>query len=305
MLRITVNALDCNIYTALKKIIIRFETRGNTCSVKFEKAYGSAVNDFVLVGDYKIAGNEGENSYEWNEGFFGAYSVAQANNIFAIRFTFQIASFGSSKTPGVEKIMFLGETVWVAPSNMAKTGHLYKYDVHQTAAFPANVTATGFTGDSSNTVTKFTAASTRENVATGEKLSVMIGKIAKWFADLGSLAFKSTVAKSDLARDVQTSLGKADSALQSYTERDPTVPEWAKAETKPSYTASEVGALPDTTVIPTVPVTTKLLKGNGSGGIVAATRGSDYIASGNIVKQTLVASESTPTENYAINWMYG
>ena len=33
-------------------------------------------------------------------------------------------------------------------------------------------------------------------------------------------------------------------------ETDPTVPGWAKASTKPSYTASEVGALPDTTVIP-------------------------------------------------------
>ena len=134
---------------------------------------------------------------------------------------------------------------------------------------------------------------------------MLFGKIAKWFSDLGSLAFKSTVAKSDLASDVQTSLGKADSALQSYTESDPTVPEWAKSATKPSYTASEVGALPDTTVIPTIPSTTSLIKGNGSGGLVAATRGSDYIASGNIVKQTLVASESTPTENYAINWVYG
>ena len=57
--------------------------------------------------------------------------------------------------------------------------------------------------------------------------------------------------------------------------------------------------------VPTVPSTTSLIKGNGSGGLVAATRGSDYIASGNIVKQTLVASESTPTENYAINWVYG
>lgn len=161
------------------------------------------------------------------------------------------------------------------------------------------------TGDGSNVTAAFTAASTRENVATGEKLSVLFGKIAKWFADLGSLAFKSTVAKSDLASDVQTSLGKADSALQSYTESDPTVPEWAKAETKPSYTASEVGALPDTTVIPSVPATTAILKGNGSGGIVAATRGSDYIASGNIVKQTLVSAETTPTENYAINWLFG
>ena len=57
--------------------------------------------------------------------------------------------------------------------------------------------------------------------------------------------------------------------------------------------------------VPTVPSTTSILKGNGSGGVVAATRGSDYIASGNIVKQTLVATETTPTENYAINWVYG
>ena len=35
--------------------------------------------------------------------------------------------------------------------------------------------------------------------------------------------------------------------ISSYTETDPTVPAWAKAATKPSYTASEVGALPNTT----------------------------------------------------------
>nr|DAV35559.1 MAG TPA: nucleoid-associated protein [Bacteriophage sp.] len=163
----------------------------------------------------------------------------------------------------------------------------------------------GKTGDGSNVTAAFTAASTRINIATGEKLSVLLGKIAKWLGDLKALAFKDKVAKTDLADDVQTSLGKADSALQSYTESDPTVPEWAKAATKPSYTASEVGALPNTTVIPSVPSTTSLLKGNGSGGIVAATRGSDYIASGNIVKQTLMKVETTPTENYSINWLYG
>lgn len=41
--------------------------------------------------------------------------------------------------------------------------------------------------------------------------------------------------------------------LTSYTETDPTVPSWAKAANKPSYTAQEVGALPASTVIPTVP----------------------------------------------------
>lgn len=105
---------------------------------------------------------------------------------------------------------------------------------------------------------------------------------------------------------------------------------WTKAA-KPSYSKSDVGLgnvdnvkqysvsnpppYPVTSVngktgkvtinVPTIPSTTSLLKGNGSGGLVAATRGSDYIASGNIVKQTLVASETTPTENYAINWVYG
>lgn len=41
--------------------------------------------------------------------------------------------------------------------------------------------------------------------------------------------------------------------LTEYTESDPTVPAWAKAVSKPKYTAAEVGALPNTTVIPTVP----------------------------------------------------
>ena len=38
--------------------------------------------------------------------------------------------------------------------------------------------------------------------------------------------------------------------LTSFTESDPTVPSWAKQSKKPTYTASEVGALPATTTIP-------------------------------------------------------
>nr|DAG01717.1 MAG TPA: hypothetical protein [Siphoviridae sp. ctSMg55] len=57
-------------------------------------------------------------------------------------------------------------------------------------------------GDGSNVTAAFTAATTRAQLTTGEKLSVLFGKIAKWLADLGSLAFKSKVAKADLAADV-------------------------------------------------------------------------------------------------------
>lgn len=38
--------------------------------------------------------------------------------------------------------------------------------------------------------------------------------------------------------------------ITDYTETDPTVPAWAKATTKPTYTAAEVGALPEDTEIP-------------------------------------------------------
>ena len=77
----------------------------------------------------------------------------------------------------------------------------------------SDVGAVGTDGDGSNVTAAFTKATSRTNIATGEKLSVLFGKIAKWLADLGSLAFKSTVAKSDLAEDVQASLDKADKAI--------------------------------------------------------------------------------------------
>ena len=53
------------------------------------------------------------------------------------------------------------------------------------------------TGDASSTTVAFSAASARENVRTGEKLSVIVGKIAKWFADLKTVAF--TGSYDDLA----------------------------------------------------------------------------------------------------------
>ena len=52
----------------------------------------------------------------------------------------------------------------------------------------------GPTGDGSNVTAAFTAADSRTNISTGEKLSVICGKIAKWFADLGAAAFRGVDA---------------------------------------------------------------------------------------------------------------
>ena len=89
----------------------------------------------------------------------------------------------------------------------------------------------------------------------GEKVDAVLGGVTEDFDTLKELADKKVdkvsgkeLSTNDFTDDYKS---KVDSALQSYTETDPTVPAWAKAESKPTYTASEVGALPNTTVIPT------------------------------------------------------
>lgn len=91
-----------------------------------------------------------------------------------------------------------------------------------------------------------------------EKVAEIVGTATESFDSLGEMetAINNKVDKVDgkgLSTNDFTNADKAklNSALQSYTETDPTVPAWAKADKKPIYTASEVGALPNTTVIPT------------------------------------------------------
>lgn len=47
-------------------------------------------------------------------------------------------------------------------------------------------------GDASNTTSTFTIASSRTNISSGEKLSTLFGKIAKWFSDLKAVAFSGS-----------------------------------------------------------------------------------------------------------------
>ena len=68
------------------------------------------------------------------------------------------------------------------------------------------------------------------------------GRIEETALYLTPDASTGVIDKDGLSPDVQASLDKADTALQSFTETDPTVPAWAKASSKPTYTAAEVGA---------------------------------------------------------------
>lgn len=79
-------------------------------------------------------------------------------------------------------------------------------------------------------------------------------------------------------------------------ETDPTVPNWAKASTKPSYTASEVGALPDTTVIPSA--TSQLT--NDSGYITSSAIPTNVSAYSNDVPYAVANSDGASLSTMAI-----
>ena len=72
-------------------------------------------------------------------------------------------------------------------------------------------------GNVSDATSSFSVAAGRSNIASGEKLSTLFGKIAKWFSDLKSLAFKDKVSKSDLDSGVQTMLAAGEVKMRKVT----------------------------------------------------------------------------------------
>ena len=143
----------------------------------------------------------------------------------------------------------------------------------------------------------FTPASTRTALESGTKLAILMGKIAKWFNDLGWLAFKDTVTTNDVSAGIKASLSRADSALQSVSKSDVGL---GNVENERQYSSANPPPYPVTSVngktgavkidVPSVPATTSLIKGDGSGGLAAATAGTDYALRPNTRKVTLTAS---------------
>ena len=77
-------------------------------------------------------------------------------------------------------------------------------------------------------------------------------KVSAFTNDAGYLTEHQDISgKQDVISDLATiRSGAALGATALQSETDPTVPAWAKAATKPAYTAAEVGALPSDTYIP-------------------------------------------------------
>ena len=109
----------------------------------------------------------------------------------------------------------------------------------------------GNKGDDGNGIDSVTLLSTSGRVKTYRMtftdgshfdFSVTDGQDGEGSGTLNQITFNGTVYEDDGNGNVTINT--------SVTETDPTVPSWAKQSTKPTYTASEVGALPSNTVIP-------------------------------------------------------
>ena len=101
--------------------------------------------------------------------------------------------------------------------------------------------------DTKDRTASFTQAGTRENIRSGEKHKTLFGKIAKYFSDLKPVAF--TGSYNDL-RDKPSNLAPSSHrhSKSDITDFPSSLPAsdvygWAKAASKPSYTAEEIGAV--------------------------------------------------------------
>ena len=149
----------------------------------------------------------------------------------------------------------LGTTYWSGVSNQARYGTVYQLDVNQNATFPAQVTATKFKGALTNTI--------KINGKTYDgSAAVDVGVIGAAYGGSGKTTLKesanvfiqsldtASATPQDADYYISQYAGGGDttktyhrrpmSALWTYIKSK--IPSWALATSKPTYTATEVGA---------------------------------------------------------------
>ena len=182
-----------------------------------------------------MTGWSGNDYIRFSQGVFGG-GTNQTGNYWNYRLTFFTRGPGGSTTLSgtnttsvqtINEIRGYGDTWWTAGNEYAANDKIYTHDYLKNVTFPAKVTASGgFSGNLTGNVTGNVTGT-----ATGNLTSVQYD----------STNAKLTYTKNGSNTDIVT-VATLKSALGSMPASD--VYSWAKASTKPSYTASEVGAIP-------------------------------------------------------------
>lgn len=140
-LRITFDTSLSNIYTQLNKFVLLVSTNGAsgfTCTI--DAATNGAPTTFHTFADHiPLSGWSGYNVINTQDITTYGNSSSQYQKL---RFTFAQTAANSNYTSAfVRTILGFGGFGWIAPSNMAKNGHIYSFDSQQNVIFPSNIKA--------------------------------------------------------------------------------------------------------------------------------------------------------------------
>ena len=102
------------------------------------------------------------------------------------------------------------------------------------------ITANG--GELGNAVVTFSEVSNASNIASGEKASILFGKIRNWFSRLKALAFKDTIADADISSNANISQSKV-SGLTAIQNKLNGIDAGANNYTLPVSTATNLGGV--------------------------------------------------------------
>ena len=147
-LRITFDAKAMGVYTNPKKLLLNVSMNGTAgATMTIERARLGSNTSFEYYNEYFVNGWSGWNSIPLDWGTFGG-GDGQTTNWSVMRLTFAPTGYYDSSYEGtgaflVQDVMLFGSTDWTTPSEMARSGHIYTYDVNQNVTFPNVVQING------------------------------------------------------------------------------------------------------------------------------------------------------------------
>ena len=152
LVRLTINTAG-QIYTVLNKFILLISTNGSTgtyCTIdaRTQTDFLNSVDTWTVFSNQTpIAGWSGYNVI--NTTGLTTFGNTAASQFGQVRFTFGQTGYNVTYT-GLQilKILGFGGVGWQTPSTLAASGNIYTYDYLKNVTFPAIVTATSFSGNS-------------------------------------------------------------------------------------------------------------------------------------------------------------
>lgn len=149
-----------------------------------------------------------------------------------------VESVALNTTDGKKVLYFEGQPVDIVQESGDRTDAVMSQAAVKNYALSKN-------GDASCVIVDFASSPPEpENIEDGSTLAVIFATIRHWFSCFAKVTFSGSYKDLNDRPTIpsKTSDLTNDSGfLTGYTETDPTVPSWAKASSKPSYTKSEVG----------------------------------------------------------------